>query len=199
MLPATEASGSTPEEVLDLDLANADYERLAAGASRIAELLVRTTDPDLVGSLDDFLGAIYALVFARRGDFTDRAGTSIEVKVVQNRANQLAQGRVRISGKWMAGLHFNSALFRTSAVYHRMLKIITGRDGNVGFLREEAEQHYRTTTGRDWPNTNLRHVHGQVNNLKHDASGTYHGRHITYEQALQAVQELLDLIETTMS
>jgi hypothetical protein len=96
----------------------------------------------------------------------------------------------------MAGLHFNSALFRTSAVYHRALKVIIG-PGKIDHLRKEAEKRYKTKTGSDWQNTNIQQVHDQVNYLKHDAPGTYHSRQVTYEQALQALHELLDLIEKT--
>lgn len=38
-------------------------------------------------------------------------------------------------------------------------------------------------------------VHSQVNELKHEPQGVYHGRLVTYEDALSAACDLLDLIE----
>ena len=105
---------------------------------------------------------------------------------------------MRTDGKWMAGFHFNSALFRTSAAYHRILQIVTGNAGDVGALRLSAEQLYRQLKGSDWRNDNIRAVHGQVTDLKHRPRGTFSGRrrNAGYQNAVAAVSELLDLIET---
>jgi len=35
---------------------------------------------------------------------------------------------VRTSGNWLAGFHFNSALFRIAATYHRGLKVVSGKE-----------------------------------------------------------------------
>lgn len=101
------------------DLSSPIYATLARCAARIDKLLNAPTvqaDPNLAGTLDDFLGAVCALFFAKRGDFTDRTTQSIDITAVQNRAMQMADGEPRPDGKWMAGLHFNSALFRIPAV-----------------------------------------------------------------------------------
>ena len=97
------------------DLSSPIYATLARFAAQIAKLLNAPSvqaDPNLAGTLDDFLGAVYALFFAKRGDFTDRTARSIDVTAVQKRAAQMASGELRPDGKWMAGFHFNSALFR---------------------------------------------------------------------------------------
>ena len=36
-----------------------------------------------------------------------------------------SNGQIRLDGAWMAGFHFNSAIMRLSAVYHRFLRVIT--------------------------------------------------------------------------
>jgi hypothetical protein len=100
---------------------------LSQCADRIGKLLAAPairSNPDLEGSLDDFLGAIYALIQAKRHDFTDRVARPIEISAVEKRASQIAAGKVRTEGKWVAGFYFNNALFRTAAVYHRILKIV---------------------------------------------------------------------------
>src|SRR5437588_12691736 len=118
-----------PHLMLQIDRADPTYGRIANFASRLRVLLDRPkvqSDPYLRHALDDFVGAIYALILAKSQDFTDRpAGTSPERDKVQIRAEQLANGQVRLDGKWMAGFHFNSALLRLSAVYHRSLIVVT--------------------------------------------------------------------------
>ena len=110
---------------------------------------------------------------------------------------QLADGRIREDGKWMAGFHFNSAMFRMSAVYHRVLQIVTGKKGDVGTLRHEAEIFYRRWRGSTWAHGSLHAVHGQVTDLKHTPHGTFFGRRrgASYEGAVVGMSQLLDLIE----
>src|SRR6059036_133007 len=122
---------STREHVREIALSEPTYAGLARFASRIATLLalpVVKKNPAMLGTLDDLVGAIYALIFAKESDFTNRSDRPIEIAAVGRRATQLANGRVRDDGKWMAGFHFNSAMFRMSAVYHRVLKTVTGKE-----------------------------------------------------------------------
>src|SRR5437016_3265642 len=127
---ATEKTNPT----LTLDPNDAIDSALSAYAGRIWQLLSAPAvcrNLDLAASLDDFLGAVYALIFAKQANFADRLGRSIDIKAVKLRAGQLAAREVRVNGLWMAGFHFNSALFRTAAVYHRLLQIVVGKNGNV--------------------------------------------------------------------
>jgi hypothetical protein len=183
------------DQHITLDLTQAREARLAHAASRTATLLKSATSPELIAVLVDFLGVIYSLVFANRGGFTDRTNKPIEVSVLKTRAQQLATGHVRMTGTWMAGYHFNSALIRTSAVYHRALKTINNQNATLKTLVPLTKAAYTKTTGKNWEDTNLELVRGQVNNLKHDADGTYHTRQVTYEQAVTAAEELLTVIE----
>ena len=174
------------------------YAEIARSASRIASLLQTTkarSSPDLLGSLDDFLGAVYALLYAKQHDFVDRPGP-IEIQAVLKRAEEIEAGQVRPCGPWMAGFHFNSALFRTAAVYHRVLKIVVGRrNGGVTPLRAAAKLLYRQWKNEEWSSVNVEKVYKQVNGLKHDPQGTYEGREVQYQEAVSAAGELLDLIE----
>lgn len=187
-------------KVRQIDLSDATYAALSQSAGSIARLIksaVATKNPDLSGSLDDLLGAVYALIFAKEGGYTHRPDRPIDIAVVEKRAEQVAAGQVRTDGKWMAGFHFNSALFRMSAVYHRMLKTVTAKNGDVGALRALAEEIYRQLKGVDWHNDNIRAIHGQVTTLKHTPEGIFSARReqAGYENALSAMSELLDLAE----
>lgn len=179
------------------------YAALSGYAGRIAALLSVPTlqeNPDVAGSLDDFLGAVYALIFAKQGNFTDRLSRSIDITAVKFRAAQVAAGEVRTDGLWMAGFHFNSAMFRMASTYHRVLKIVVGRVGrsrkdDVPTLRTEAQGLYRHWKQCDWTGVKLDMVHSQVNDLKHTPRGVHDQRTVTYGDAIAAVGELLDLME----
>lgn len=175
------------------DLSDAIEARLADCARRISQLLKSpavTANAEAQSSLDDFLGAVYALIRAKQQGFRDRPGRPNAIKPVQQRAAKIAKGDLKTDGLWIAGFYFNNALFRTAAVYHRMLKVITGGAGFVPALLPTAQARFPT-----WANAELSKVHSQVNELKHDPQGIYHGRTVTYAEALAAAGELLDLIE----
>jgi len=178
---------------LTLDLKDPFYGALSKYADRIGKLLTAPavrTNPDLSGSLDDFLGAIYALIQAKQHDFTDRTARPTKIDAVAKRAFKIAAGCVRTDGKWIAGFYFNDALFRTAAVYHRVLKIIVGRDASVGTLVTNAKNLFS-----HWKSDKLDIVHSQVNCLKHAPSGVHNSRTAKYDDVIGAVDELLDLIE----
>lgn len=178
---------------LSLDLSDPIYAALTGYAKRISKLLTAPAvqaNADAAGSLDDFLGAIYALIQAKQHSFTNRSGP-IDITAVEKRAAQIAVGRVRTDGKWIAGFYFNNALFRTAAVYHRFLKVITGKGGYVPALRPIAQGLYPS-----WTTANLDTVHSQVNDLKHTPRGVHDQRSATYAVTVNAIGELLELIES---
>jgi hypothetical protein len=189
------------QEMIEIDRGNEDLWPLAGAASRISALLrlekVRREQAAL-GCLDDFLGAIYAMIFARLTGFTDRVGVPIELDKVSIRAEQIALGRVRTDGKWMAGFHFNSALFRIAAAYHRALKIVLEELTSKEYapaLRPRAAERYRAWKSKDWQSTCNEAVYAEVNHLKHTPEGVYEGRQVQFKDALSATEELLELIE----
>jgi hypothetical protein len=166
---------------------------LSRYAGRTGKLL---TDPavqansDLAGSLDDFLGAVYALILAKHHHFADRVDRPIDITPVAKRAARIAAGRVRTNGQWIAGFYFNNALFRTAAVYHRILKIVVEEKAYVSVLLPKAQRLYPR-----WTNVKLNKIHNQVNDLKHTARGVYDHRTVTYDDAVASIGELLELIE----
>ena len=183
-----------PDSVLKIDKSAPEFKRLCEFAVRLNALLAKPkvqADPNLPDALVDFLGALYALVLARTLGFDDRTGgKKPERDKVQTRALDVSNGRIRLDGKWMAGFHFNSALLRLSAVYHRALRVITGdhiRKHMVGDLLPQLTY--------PWPHPNIEKVHTEVNKLKHDGGGLGGGRDAKFKQALDAVDELLNLVE----
>jgi hypothetical protein len=186
--------------MLQIDRTDSTYGRLARFAGRLKSVLDRPkvqADANLPHVLDDFLGAIYALILAKSQGFTDRPrGISPEPDKVQTRAEQVANGHIRLDGKWMAGFHFNSAILRLSAVYHRILRVLTNdhrTEAHVGELRNKLA--YAAWTGHPWSYANIQKVHDDVNVLKHDSGGVGRGRDAEYGHALDAVEELLNLLD----
>jgi hypothetical protein len=178
--------------MLSLDLTNPANGALTDYARRIGALLTKAAvlaNTDLAGSLDDFLGVVYALIQAKQYGFTDRTAP-IDITAVEKRASMIAAGKVRLDGKWIAGGYFNNALFRTAAIYHRVLKIIVGGNGFVPTLLPKAQALYP-----QWTSHNLDQVHTQVNDLKHTPRGVHDQRTVTFAAAVAAAGELLDLIE----
>jgi hypothetical protein len=179
---------------LDLDTDDPTYKALFGYGGRIGKLLKEPSilaNPDLAGSLDDFLGAVYALIQAKHHKFADRAGRPIDIKPVAQRAVRISKGIVRTDGEWIAGFYFNNALFRTAAVYHRILKIVVGKQkAYVPELLRDGRKRYP-----HWTSAKLDEVHNQVNDLKHTPRGVHDKRTVTYEDAVAAIGELLDLIE----
>jgi hypothetical protein len=183
-----------PTIFLEIDRTDTDYKRLVSFADRLKKLLDRPkvqADADLPDALDDFLGAVYALVLAKSLGFTDRpTGKQTERDKVKVRAEQVSNGRIRLDGKWMAGFHFNSGILRLSAVYHRVLRLITA-DHQKGHMVADLLPKLSYA----WSNTNIAKVHNEVNKLKHDSGGLGQGREAKFGQALDAVDELLNLVE----
>jgi hypothetical protein len=177
---------------------------------RIAKLLEskKTLQHDYaIAVLDDLLGAVYALVLALHNEppFKDRPpGQKIEIAPLIARANGLAEHRIRLSGTWMAGYHFNSAIFRLSSVYNRSLKVVTGqidKQGGIGnrddpnSLISLAKDIYKKWTSNEWKDENIGNVHDRVNELKHKTVGFYWSRNVSETEAVRALEELLILLE----
>lgn len=112
--------------------------------------------------------------------FVDRAGP-VEKQAVVKRACEAAFGRIRLSGPWLAGFHFNSALFRIAAVHHR---------GTQFIHREDFPE---------WRHENVDRIHDDVNPFKHRPTGLAEKRTVTWAQAVAAVSELLELFDLWVS
>lgn len=191
---------ATAPEYAEVDRKDPIQKALSGYGSRVATLLSQEKVlkcPQMIAALDDFLGALFALLFAKQGHFVDRTKQPIEVGAIIRRTEQLTTGRINRAGPWMAGFHFNSAMFRIAATYHRVLKVVTGdpeTGDRVATLRPTAEELYLKWTKRAWSRVDLDKVLGQVNKLKH-SQGVFYRRTVKYSEALNSVNELLGLVE----
>jgi len=191
----------TDSEILKLNLEDPTNRRLAEFGGKVFALFSRSgvqSDPNTLGSLDDLLGAIYSLIMARHCQFVDRPSQPIDITAPKTRASQIQLGDVRVTGKWIAGWHFNSALFRIAALYHRLLKVSAGEPAsrkNAGDLLPKVERLYHQKTRGEWASDRVQGIYKEVNELKHSPRGVYSGRATTFEQALEGIGELITLME----
>jgi hypothetical protein len=159
------------------------YRELSEFSSRIAVLLESqkgASHRPLLACLDDLLGAVYSLFFAVQLGYKDRqqALASQDLAAVLKRAKDMADLKVRAEGAWTAGFYFNNALFRVAAVYHRARQVVTPQ------MRQNHSSKF----------TGLGKVTDEVNGLKHK-KGVIAGRKVKFEDSLEAIAELLELLE----
>src|ERR1041385_3531104 len=86
---------STPN--LNPNSSDPAYKPLFQAAGRIAGLLrVTTAEPqsELPGALDDFLGAVYALIFAKQHGFKNRLDRPTKIASVEKLADQISAGKL---------------------------------------------------------------------------------------------------------
>jgi hypothetical protein len=174
-------------------------------SKRVGELLICAMcrdDQPVQACLDDLLGAVYSLFYAVHFGFDSRP-MPLEpdnMQSVLDRANDMANCEVRTAGKWAAGFYLNNALFRIDAVYHRAIETVTGKsDEKFPKLLACAEERFKKWRGSDWQSSKLREINCEVIRLKHRKSGLIAGRKVDLEGALEAVCELLVLLEAFTS
>ena len=180
-----------------------EFLKLTALAGRIAQLLGSKSPvkQPLQACLDDLLGAVYSLMYAKHYKFVSRpqALAQKDIGNVLVRARKMAASKVRAEGQWTAGFYFNNGLFRTAAVYHRALKVLTGKEQVknvwVNDLEPDAMKLYQSARNTPWVNKSVRDVHDEVNDLKHSSGGIMGGRGVDFGTAAEAVSEILALIE----
>jgi hypothetical protein len=150
----------------------------------------------LLACLDDLLGAVYSLFYARHHQFADRTKSlaAPDIGNVQVRATDMAQLKVRTEGRWTAGYYFNSALFRIASVYHRALQYFVGTQERMEVLVKRTREWFRASAAT-WSSVALKKVNEEVNGLKHVPEGIFAGRNIAFGDAVEAVRELLTLLE----
>jgi len=155
-------------------------------ATSVAELM--REKEGLFPILDIVAGAMLCLLEAA-DNFRDRPGAwkpNYRENVQQYTAD-MSRGKKPDKKLWLAGWHFNSALVRIAAAYHRSLKAATGRkDGN----RKELLKLLPWFTAYE----NLGKVYDEVNSVKHDVSAGVEGREVTFEVALAATRELVEFL-----
>lgn len=183
------------------DQSGSAYRQLSDCSGRIATLLEKAgihSQYAFLACLDDLLGAVYSLFHAVYHGYACRPEilTQPDISSVLLRAKDMNRCEVRTDGKWTAGYYFNGALFRLASVYHRALQIVVGTQGErFEVLLRKTRVWFKSCQGSDWASPALRKVSDEVNGLKHSPQGIFTGRNVAFEDAVQATEELLALLE----
>jgi hypothetical protein len=191
-------------ETFTLPVKDYPYDRLSSYAQRIVTLfkdpVIQQSD-EMKSALDELLGSIYSLVTAKKLKYEDRIKTKKEDRVILDVAKELSEGTVRTDGKWVAGYFMNSGTYRTASVYHRVLKITTGKDlDDLKRLVPIAAAAYKTwTSGKQWPRTELDRVRLEANSLKHDGQSLYPGRTLWHQHGILGIGQILTFIEAWLA
>jgi hypothetical protein len=196
-------------EVIDIDAPE-----LRACAKRLQPLMQRARGDEARAPLDYLLGALHALLQAKRHRFKDRQhaldderGRSHEgVEYWEYgpmvRVRLIADGKLRIDGGWVAGFYFNSALARLASVFDRAVRwraIQLGLDKDPRPPRSgpppRVWQLLREMGLQEFTKGKLAQVYEEANPLKHKAAGLARRRKVTMADATRAFGEMLDLLE----
>jgi hypothetical protein len=156
--------------------------------ARLHSLLKTLPDHDAItDTLDYVAGALYGLERAVSLGFINRPGTWDQTyrPFLTKYVLDIVSGK-DVHHLWLGGFHFNSAIQRLAASYDRITGLLgaspgSARDRMISICGSE---------GKDWLS-----VYKEVNSLKHAPKGKAEGRRVTLEMALNAVDELLDLVE----
>src|SRR4051812_6052825 len=108
---------------------------------------------ELLSILDFFLGALHELVRADLYGFQYKPNQQPHLQHIRDRTAEMSKGRWRRDGRWMAGLHFNSALVRLAAVHDRSLKLVVGgvdRGDRLEDIRRRALRFYFEHRRKQW-------------------------------------------------
>jgi hypothetical protein len=173
----------------ELNLIKAFVPRVEAIVSRrlgdgVAQATYSEEQKALHATIDYLLGALHSLHRAHALDFEDRPAAPPACQSLLSVAASLDGLR---EVQWLAGYYFNSALARIAAVFHRGLKI------------KHHQIRSRLSLGQIDPDRRNREelwkVHEQVNDLKHDAPGSFEGREVTFAEALKATEQAIQILE----
>ncbi len=162
-------------------------QRLANLAGRLATLILEL--PRIGPLLDLAAGALASLLKAQAMDYRGRdedeeLPPAYYVKLSE-RVKRMASGTLPPKGRWISGYYFNSALMRLGAAREQTR-------GLLAFLDKRCKQRGKMPTLKS---TEIDHVHREVNTLKHSLQGLHGGRLVTFWQAVEAMEELVSVLE----
>ena len=160
-------------------------EELKKAALDLSELISVLPPVHLGDLLDLTAGALASLIRAQELAYEDRLGEELPAEYypkLRERIAKMANGTLPPRGRWISGYYFNSALLRLGAareITNRLLNSLDKRKSHVG------------------PNLNpqrLDSVYKEYRRLKHDLRSLRLGREVAFEQAVQGLVELIDVL-----
>jgi hypothetical protein len=162
--------------------------KLKTPANDLKSLLMSLPNHEAVTDTFDYvIGALYGLSRAIETGFVDRLGgwhSTYRPHLLQYIDCVLKSEK--INERWLAGFYFNSAIQRLAASFDRIPKLL-GASG--------ANAHARMANVNPQNCPAWHKVYKEVNVFKHEIAGRASGRQVTVEQAVAAMEELVQLLK----
>lgn len=160
-------------------------QRLKDAAQTLSQLVLILPAKHLGDLLDITAGALASLIRAKQLEYIDRLGEELPAKYYIKLAERVAKmtgGTLPPRGRWLSGYYFNSALLRLGAAREITYRLLNKLDkGN-------------RTPGPNLKPISLDEIYREYCSLKHNLRSLRVGRNVSFEQAVQAFVELVDLL-----
>lgn len=168
-------------------------ERVSAIASRLHNLI--PSSPQQATPFNFTVGAIYALSRAEELGYVSKqdAGRGLgmwkEAKLIcQTIAKTDALSE---QGEWLAGYFFNDGIVRIAVAYEHLVREVTAAGDNEEYDLEKAKLlGFRDVWLHSWLP-----VRKEMNRLKHKTRKFTDGPLLTYDEAVQALDHLVDALD----
>ena len=148
--------------------------------------LVLVLPPEHLGDLLDITsGALASLIRAEQLEYIHR-GEALPPEYypkLSERVARMTAGTLPPHGRWIAGYYFNSALLRLGAAREITKRLLDKLDKG------------KLPPGPNLKSMSLDCVYAEYCSLKHDLRSLRVGRNVTFEHALQALDELIAVLE----
>jgi hypothetical protein len=164
---------------------------LGARFESIAETLCGLI-PELSERLGDLLdlaaGGLSSLIRANQLGYKDRT-YPLPKQYYENlcvRVHKMGTGTLPQSGAWLAGYFLNSALLRIGAAREKLRGVLTALDRQK---KHTGPRHRSLSKGE------FDVLHEEYRSLKHDLHGLRNARGVTFEQTVDALDELVCVLD----
>lgn len=160
-----------------------------------ARLAAFAAHEDFGDSADYAFGAVYALAMAEKCGYQDRPGSLPQEywDEMKQRCLHASKGKLPRPGRWLGGWYFNSALQRIAAAREKFQGAAKRRQRTLQRSVATQPEHVYSTPA-------LKAVSEEVKRLKHPRpSSIVHHRDVTLEQAVEALVDLVAIMERCQS
>jgi hypothetical protein len=160
-------------------------QRLKEAARVLSELVLVFPAEHFGDLLDITAGAIASLIRAEQLQYLDRINEELPLEYytkLSERILKMTAGTLPPRGRWIAGYYFNSALLRLGAAREISKRLFDNLD--------KGKQH----SGPNLKSMRSDKLYDEYCSFKHDLRSLRVGRHITFEHALKALDELITVL-----
>jgi len=170
-------------------------QRLSAIASRLHSLNLGSAQQTTPYNFA--VGAVYALRRAEELSHVSKQDIGRGLRMAME-AKQICQILTTAStlperGEWLAGYFFNDGIVRVAVAYEHLVRETTRTGDNEEYDIEEVKQlGFRDTWLQSW--NPVRH---EMNRLKHKTQKFADGPLLTYDEAIQALDCLVEALDRT--